>query len=193
MDGLRRDYMDDDDADSPCDWHFYCLPTAAAPAAPSSNLPDQELHDSEQKDKPNEDKNPCYFDSALGSESETENAPNSGYDTDGFDAYGKEDDAYDPADNDNDSDKEPNNELWEGSVQVEEFMDTFFNYLNSDEFEKMRKEDDAAVIPDFDDVMLKECVSFIHGAQRAKVKKNIGNCFLAGLRQQELNVMSCSW
>jgi hypothetical protein len=67
--------MDDDDADSPCDWHFYCLPTAAAPAAPSSNLPDQELHDSEQKDKPNEDKNPCYFDSALGSESETENAP----------------------------------------------------------------------------------------------------------------------
>jgi hypothetical protein len=25
------------------------------------------------------------------------------------------------------------------------------------------------------------------------VKKNVGNCFLAGLRQQELNVMSCSW
>ena len=46
----------------------------------------------------------------------------------------------------------------------------FFHHLNSDEFEEMRKADAAAVIPDFSDDMLKQCLAMIHGAPKGKTE-----------------------
>ena len=70
---------------------------------------------------------------------------------------------------DSDSSDDDDGRASHGSIEeAEDFILCFFCLLNSSEYEELRKEEAASVVPDYTDEQLVHCLGLIHGAPKGK-------------------------
>ena len=101
-----------------------------------------------------------------------------------YDGSNSEEDNSREAANDN------NRNHFSGQLTADEFMNPFFNYTSSDEFEMLRKSEAADIIPDLTDDFISVCLNMI--TSKGKTAEDRRAMLTKWIRQRDHNELLCS-